>query len=56
MSDRDLLVHILAHVEVMAAEVASMHEELERARPLLERAAKSRMLRLATGGMSWPTG
>lgn len=43
-----------ATVEVMRAQLAEVHAELEAARPMIERAMHSRIVKLASGaGMPW---
>jgi hypothetical protein len=56
LSDRDIMLHILRHVEEQGRLIAEMHAELEKARPFLERATSSRAARIITGLRTgtWP--
>lgn len=63
ISDRSILLHLLQHAEaqdtlitdltetigVMAGQLSAMHEELEAARPLLEKWTRRAVIRLAAG-------
>jgi hypothetical protein len=70
-SDREILLHLLQHAEdldarlavleqlcvVTSVKVNAMHEELEAARPMLEKWQHSRIIKYAAGlrGGTWQT-